>query len=82
MRYSSVIGLALSLFLSFAHSVLADDDARAKFAKLAQSNGGVVKLDSKLHDEIVKPGRDWSVVIEYTAMGKEFNCVPCAYVPK
>lgn len=80
MRYSSLLSAALLFSLSLVHSVAADDATRAKFVKLGQANNGIVKLDSKLHDEIIAPGRDWSVVIEYTALGKEFACVPCGYV--
>ncbi|KAF8312025.1 hypothetical protein DL93DRAFT_1359791 [Clavulina sp. PMI_390] len=82
MRASTLLSLALSFSLSLLQPVVADDAARAKFAKLAQSNGGVVKLDSGLYDEITKLGRDWSVVIEFTAMGKEYGCAPChAFYP-
>lgn len=80
MRCASLISLALSFSLSLVPFVTAADDARAKFVKLAQANNGVVKLDTKLHDEIVASGRDWSVIIEYTALGKDFNCAPCQYV--
>jgi len=80
MRYSSLFSAGLSFSLSLIHLVAADDPARVKFAKLAQANNGIVKLDNQLHNEIIEAGRDWSVVIEYTAMGKEFACVPCKYV--
>jgi len=77
MRYSSLFSAGLSFSLSLIHLVAADDPARAKFAKLAQANNGIVKLDNQLHNEIIEAGRDWSVIIEYTALGKEFACVPC-----
>lgn len=74
MRYPRLLLAALPFFL---HLAAADDAARAKFVKLAQANHGVVRLDSKLHEEIIASGRDWSVVIEYTALGKEYGCAPC-----
>jgi hypothetical protein len=79
MRYS-LLSAALPFFLSLIHLATADDTTRVKFAKLAQANNGVVKLDSKLHEEIIVTGRDWSVVVEYTALGKEYGCAPCGYV--
>jgi dolichyl-diphosphooligosaccharide---protein glycosyltransferase subunit 3/6 len=80
MLYSSLVLAALTLSPSLVHLAAANDATRAKFAKLAQANHGIVRLDSNLYEEIVAPGRDWSVVIEYTALGKEFGCSPCQYV--
>jgi hypothetical protein len=75
----TLASLAL-ICVSLVSTALADDAARAKFAKFAAQNNGIVKLNSQLHDEILAPGRDWSVIIQYTAMAKEMNCAPCAFV--
>lgn len=55
LRYSSLALATLSLLIPL---VAADDATRTRFVKLAQANNGVVKLDSKLHGEIIAPGRE------------------------
>ncbi|ELU44586.1 oligosaccharyl transferase subunit OST3/OST6 family [Rhizoctonia solani AG-1 IA] len=50
---------------------------QTKLASLAAKNGGVIKLDSELYDVITAKDREWSVVVQLTAMGDQFKCEPC-----
>jgi len=69
------------VLLSLVPHVLADPKPSAdalKFSALAASSpGGVIKLDSQSFDAITAAHRDWSVVVQLTAMGTEFKCAPC-----
>lgn len=51
---------------------------REQFAALAASHGGVIKLNTKTFDAITAPDREWSVVIQMTALsGHSVKCEPC-----
>lgn len=67
----SLAVLSLGLLSVSAQSTAED------FATLAASHGGVIKLNSKTYDAITAPERDWSVVIELTALGTQVSCPPC-----
>ncbi|KAI5122956.1 hypothetical protein M0805_006835 [Coniferiporia weirii] len=43
----------------------------------AASNDGVIKLDEQLFDLLTSPKRDWSVVVQLTALNKNMKCAPC-----
>lgn len=43
----------------------------------AKSSGGVIKLDEQLFDALTSPKRDWSVVVQLTALDKSMRCTPC-----
>jgi oligosaccharyltransferase complex subunit gamma len=78
MRFSSIPFLALTSTL--AGLALAQDAAH--WAQLAsKSKDGIIKLDSASYEALLKgqPGqdRDYSVVVELTAMGSQFKCAPC-----
>ncbi|EJD06042.1 dolichyl-diphosphooligosaccharide-protein glycotransferase [Fomitiporia mediterranea MF3/22] len=49
-----------------------------KFSALAEkSSDGVIRLDESLFDELTSAKRDWSVVVQLTALGKNMKCTPC-----
>lgn len=72
--------VALALSFSLLPAAFGADARRAKFAKLAEAGNGVVKLTSTGFEEITAYDRDWSVVIQLTALGSEFKCAPCQCV--
>ncbi|KAH8117566.1 dolichyl-diphosphooligosaccharide-protein glycotransferase [Phellopilus nigrolimitatus] len=41
------------------------------------STDGVIKLDESLFDLITSPKREWSVVVQLTALNKNMKCTPC-----
>ncbi|KAF9973969.1 oligosaccharyl transferase subunit ost3/OST6 [Actinomortierella ambigua] len=43
----------------------------------AQKNKGVIGLTEKSFEEVMSNPRNYSVVVLFTAMSPEFNCVPC-----
>ena len=61
----------LSLWLAAA-----SDSPREKLISLAAANNGVIKLDNELYNLITSPTRNWSVVIQLTAL-ESFRCAPC-----
>lgn len=72
-----ILTLSLGL-LAFPLACFADvNPNQAKLAALAAKNGGVIKLDSSLYDLITSSDREWSAVVQLTAMGDQFKCEPC-----
>jgi len=72
-----LVTLALSLSLlpyKFADKL---SETRARFTKIAEANNGVIKLNSAEFEAITAADRDWSVVVQLTALGNEFKCAPC-----
>ncbi|KAF8522288.1 dolichyl-diphosphooligosaccharide-protein glycotransferase [Hysterangium stoloniferum] len=57
--------------------VCRDADAKSKLIALAAANNGVVKLDDESYNLLASPDRDWSSVIQLTALGGAFKCPPC-----
>ncbi|KAJ1310297.1 hypothetical protein OPQ81_007037 [Rhizoctonia solani] len=70
-----IFTLSLGL-LAFPLACVANP-TQAKLASLAAKNGGVIKLDSELYDVITSKDREWSAVVQLTAMGDQFKCAPC-----
>lgn len=67
--------LSLALLAGIA---LAEDAAH--WSQIAsKSPNGVIKLNSESYEAILGGGsdRDYSVVVELTAMGNQFKCQPC-----
>jgi len=64
--------LALSAFSSTSAQT-----TREEFAAAAAKNGGIVKLNTKSFDALIGANREWSSVVQLTAMGSKFNCKPC-----
>ncbi|KAG8689008.1 oligosaccharyl transferase subunit ost3/OST6 [Ceratobasidium sp. 395] len=48
-----------------------------KLVSLAAKGGGIIKLDSALYDTLTASDREWSAVVQLTAMGEQFKCAPC-----
>ena len=74
--------LALLGAAAAASLALVQAQDAAHWASLAsKSKDGIIKLDSASYDAILKgaPGqdRDYSVVVELTAMGSQYKCQPC-----
>lgn len=69
--------MRLSSLALLAGVALAQDAAH--WAGLAaKSKNGVIKLDSEAYEAILAgPDREYSVVVELTAMGSQFKCQPC-----
>lgn len=49
-------------------------------AMAAASPDGVIKLDENSWDLLTSPKREWSAVVQLTALGNTFKCAPCRYV--
>ncbi|KAF9429006.1 oligosaccharyl transferase subunit ost3/OST6 [Podila epigama] len=84
----AMLSLALmalpSLFSSSSGMALAQPSGDAllskKFTRLsakASANKGIIQLDSTAFDEVMAKPRNYSMVVLFTAMGPEFNCIPC-----
>ncbi|QRW00286.1 magnesium transporter protein 1 [Ceratobasidium sp. AG-Ba] len=67
-RFLTLLALPLACLANPTHQ---------KLAALAAKNGGVIKLDSALYDTLTASGREWSAVVQLTAMGDQFKCAPC-----
>jgi oligosaccharyltransferase complex subunit gamma len=70
-----LLSLAVLAGLAFAQ----DAQDAAHWSQVAsQSKNGVIKLDSASYEAILGGSdREYSVVIELTAMGSQFKCQPC-----
>ncbi|RXW20744.1 hypothetical protein EST38_g5110 [Candolleomyces aberdarensis] len=69
-------GLFSSLFLCLG-LVYAQQDSLKKLTELAAAGNGVIHLDSQSFDLLTSPKRTWSASIQFTALSKNRNCVPC-----
>lgn len=43
----------------------------------AASPDGVIRLDEAAFDLITSPSREWSAVVQLTALNKNMKCTPC-----
>jgi len=72
--------LLLSLIPLLALSVFAAKksapDAKEQLVALAAANNGVIKLNDATYGLLTSPDRDWSAVIQLTALNS-FKCAPC-----
>ncbi|KAL5511853.1 OST3 [Sanghuangporus vaninii] len=49
-----------------------------KLSSLADASpNGVIRLDEQLFDLLTSPKRNWSAVVQLTALGKNMRCTPC-----
>jgi oligosaccharyltransferase complex subunit gamma len=69
-----LLAVLASAFLPLS---LAASNPQADLAKLAASNGGVIKLDQKSFDAITSPKRNWTAAVHFTAMDPRRKCNPC-----
>ncbi|KAF8928848.1 oligosaccharyl transferase subunit ost3/OST6 [Podila verticillata] len=49
----------------------------ARLSAKASANKGIINLDSSAFEDVMSKPRNYSVVVLFTAIGSEFNCVPC-----
>ncbi|KAG0287277.1 oligosaccharyl transferase subunit ost3/OST6 [Linnemannia gamsii] len=74
--------LALLALLSASPSLAQDNDAllQKKVSRLeakASKNKGLIELDSLAFEDVMARPRNYSMVVLFTAISPEFNCVPC-----
>ncbi|KAG0229654.1 oligosaccharyl transferase subunit ost3/OST6 [Actinomortierella wolfii] len=48
-----------------------------RLSKKAAKNKGIVELSGNIFEEVLANPRNYSMVVLFTAMSPEFNCVPC-----
>ncbi|KAF9903127.1 oligosaccharyl transferase subunit ost3/OST6 [Linnemannia zychae] len=83
-----IAGLALLTVLIastttfFTHAQTSDDLLVKKVSRLqakAAMTKGVIELDSLAFEDVLAKPRNYSMVILFTAISPEFQCVPCKY---
>lgn len=52
----------------------------SKLQAKATKTKGVIELDSLAFDDVLAKPRNYSMVVLFTAISPEFQCVPCKYV--
>lgn len=52
----------------------------AKYQAMATKGKGMIELDSSSFEEVLSLPRNYSIVVLFTAISPEFQCVPCKYV--
>lgn len=72
--------LFYTLLLSLA-TVYAQSDPLKQLSDLAAAGNGLITLDAQLFDVLTSPKRTWSASIQFTALAKNRNCMPCKCVP-
>lgn len=63
--------------LLFIGLVLAQDVKKEKLISLADSNTGVIKLNSNSYERFTEGKRNYGLVVLLTALDSQFNCLPC-----
>ncbi|KAF9321219.1 oligosaccharyl transferase subunit ost3/OST6 [Podila horticola] len=84
---AAMLGLALlAIPSSFSSSGLASAQPSgeallakkvARLSAKASANKGIINLDSSAFEDVMSKPRNYSVVVLFTAISPEFNCVPC-----
>lgn len=73
--------LHLISLLNFSISIQAakspTPDRISKLISLTKAGKGVAPLNDRLYDELVSGPRNYSVTVVLTALGSQFQCVPC-----
>ncbi|KAF9158050.1 oligosaccharyl transferase subunit ost3/OST6 [Actinomortierella ambigua] len=76
-----VMALVAILSISTSRVAEAADEALAskvnRLSTIASRNRGVVDMTDNIFGEIIASPRNYSMVVLFTAMGPEINCVPC-----
>lgn len=49
----------------------------ARLSAKASANKGIINLDSSAFEDVMSKPRNYSIAVLFTAIGPEFNCVPC-----
>lgn len=68
--------LTLSLALQVS-SKKPKPDRISKLISLTKAGKGVAPLNDKLFEELVSAPRNYSVTVLLTALGSQFQCIPC-----
>ncbi|KAG2194302.1 uncharacterized protein EV154DRAFT_444953 [Mucor mucedo] len=63
--------------LLFIGLVSTQDVKKEKLMSLADSNTGVIKLNSNSYERFTEGKRNYGLVVLLTALDSQFNCVPC-----
>ena len=61
-------------------SLAASSSPHERLVELADaSSDGVIQLNDETFDLVTSSKRNWSVVLQLTAMDKKMRCSPCRY---
>lgn len=69
--------LAFFLFIGLISAEAATDAKKDKLVSLADSNTGVITLNSNTYERFTEGKRTYGIVVLLTALDSQFNCVPC-----
>lgn len=78
VAFAGIVAAAFGALQALAAS--SKSALHSQLIDLAAQNGGVVPIDAALFEQITIKERDWSIVLQFTAMAPNMKCTPCRYV--
>lgn len=78
VAFAGIVAAALGTLQALAAS--SKSALHSQLIDLAAQNGGVVPVDAVLFEQMTEKDRDWSMVMQFTAMAPNMKCTPCRYV--
>lgn len=61
-------------------SAKSNDEPKKNLIAMAAQNTGLIRLNDETFDLITSPDRDWSAIVQFTALKSTYKCEPCKYV--
>lgn len=77
LPYIPLLFLASSIAKKSAKT---NDSIKENLITLAAKNNGLIRLDDDMFNLITSPDREWSVIVQFTALTSSYKCEPCKYV--
>lgn len=77
LPYIPLLFLASSIAKKSAKT---NDSTKENLIALAAKNNGLIRLDDDMFNLITSSDRDWSVMVQFTALTSTYKCEPCKYV--
>jgi oligosaccharyltransferase complex subunit gamma len=71
-----VLAFIQLLFIGLVYTQKPDPKTE-KLISLAESNNGLINLNSNSYDRFTEGKRDYGMVVLLTALDSQFNCLPC-----
>ncbi|KAI8080263.1 uncharacterized protein B0P05DRAFT_540620 [Gilbertella persicaria] len=71
------ISFLFALVQLFLIGLVHADPKKEKLVSLVQNDKNIIKLNSNTYDRFTEGKRDYGIVVLLTALGPQFNCMPC-----
>lgn len=78
LAFAGILAVACGALQALASSDKSSTELlHSQLIDLASKNNGVIPLDENLFEKITSSNREWSVVLQFTALSSNMKCTPC-----